>query len=234
VEEGRGFSGRGPAPGRQRRRVCVTRLGRDRPPQPQGEHRAHQGPGAPDTREGSRSLGPERAPAQALTNTTNYGICVATSSSYYTSTSYRCGRAFRVLPLISSWHTDLQRAALLVDRQIGEIRRDSASGAPYSLRNKDKSSAVEVVQRAIYKHFPRPRHAYEEYVYLVVHVIPDTFSLGEVNQVDVEVRASLKTPDNACTPFGGAQYLCNPCVIFRRQFRVLVSQTCFAYRSSEG
>ena len=127
--------------------------------------------------------------------------------------------------MISSWYTDLQRAASLVDRQISEIRRDTASRTPYPLRYKDKGSAGEEVQRAVYAYLPMSRHAYEEYVYLVVHVITDTFSLGELNQVDVEIRAFLKTPDNACPLFGGGQYLCNRCTIFRRQSRALVSQS---------
>ncbi len=81
------------------------------------------------------------------------------------------------------------------------------------------------MQRAVYAHLPRARHAHEEYVNLVVHVIPDTFSLGELDQVDVEIPAFLKTPDNACAFFGGGQYLCNRCAIFRGQSRVLVSQS---------
>ena len=81
------------------------------------------------------------------------------------------------------------------------------------------------MQRAVYAYLSRARHAHEEYVYLVVHVIPDTFSLSELDQVDVEIPAFLKTPDNACPLFGRGQYLCNRCAIFRGQLRVLVSQS---------
>src|SRR5215208_3261593 len=47
-------------------RRSPTHLGRDRPPQPQGEHRADERQGAPDPREGTGSLGPERAPEEDL------------------------------------------------------------------------------------------------------------------------------------------------------------------------
>jgi hypothetical protein len=75
------------------------------------------------------------------------------------------------------------------------------------------------MQRAVYAHLPKARHAHEEYVNLVVQVLPNPFSLGELDQVDVEIPAFLKTPDNACALFGGGQYLCNRCAIFRRQSR---------------
>ena len=75
------------------------------------------------------------------------------------------------------------------------------------------------MQRAVYAHLPRARHADEEYVYLVVQVLPDPFSLGELDQVDVEITALLEAPDNACLLLGGGQYLCNRCAIFRGQSR---------------
>jgi hypothetical protein len=75
------------------------------------------------------------------------------------------------------------------------------------------------VQRAVYADLPRARHHNEEYVYLVVQVLSDPFSLSELDQVDVEISAFLKTPDNACALFGGGQYLCNRCAIFCRQSR---------------
>ena len=83
--------------------------------------------------------------------------------------------------MILSWYTDLQRAASLVDRQISEIRRGAASRALGSLRQKDKGSAGESMQRAVYAYLPRARHAHEEYVNLVVPVLPDTFPLAELD-----------------------------------------------------
>ena len=81
----------------------------------------------------------------------------------------------------------------------------------------DKGSAREVVQPSVDAHLPRARHADEEYVYLVVQVLPDAFSLGELDQVDVEIPALLKAPDNACLLLGGGQYLCNRCTILGGQ-----------------
>jgi len=59
------------------------------------------------------------------------------------------------------------------------------------------------VQAAVYAHLPRPRHAHEEYIYLVVHALPNTFSFGEPDQVDVEIVALLEASDNACPLLGG-------------------------------
>src|SRR5215208_4697860 len=47
-------------------RRSPTHLGRDRPSQPQREHRADERQGAPDPREGTGSLGPERATEEDL------------------------------------------------------------------------------------------------------------------------------------------------------------------------
>ncbi len=121
-----------------------------------------------------------------------------------------------------------------MDRQIREIRSGTAGRALSPLRYKDKGSAREAVQRAVYAYLPRARHAHEEYVNLVVPVLPDTFPLAELDQVDVEIPAFLKAPDNACALFGGGQYLCNRCAIFRGQSRVLVSQCRSADQASLG
>jgi len=79
----------------------------------------------------------------------------------------------------------------------------------------DQSSAAEAVQPAVDAHLPRARHANKEYVYLVVYVLADPFSLIELNEVDVEIVTLLQAPDNACPLLGGSQYLCNSCAIFR-------------------
>jgi type I pantothenate kinase len=49
--------------------VARTYMGRDRPPQPQREHRTHQRPGTPDPRERLGSLHPGLAPAEGLIET---------------------------------------------------------------------------------------------------------------------------------------------------------------------
>ena len=90
-----------------------------------------------------------------------------------------------------------------MDRQIREVRRDTVGRAPGALRYEDEGSAGEAMQPAVYAHLSRTRHTNEEYVYLVVHVLPDTFPLGEPDQVNVEIAALLEAPHNACTPLGG-------------------------------
>jgi hypothetical protein len=102
-----------------------------------------------------------------------------------------------------------------VDRQIREVRRYTACRTAGTLRYGDKGSAAEAVRPAVDAHLPRARHTNKEYVYLIVHVLADPFSLIELDEVDVEIAALLQAPDNACPLLGGGQYLCNFCAIFR-------------------
>ena len=90
-----------------------------------------------------------------------------------------------------------------MDRQIREVRRDTAGRAPGALRYEDKDPAGKAARPAVYAHLSRTRRTHEEYVYLIVHVLPDTFALGEPNQVNVEITALPETPDNARTLLGG-------------------------------
>jgi hypothetical protein len=106
-----------------------------------------------------------------------------------------------------------------VDRQIREVRGRCADRAPGALGYEDEGSAGEAARPAVDAHLPRARDADEEYVYLVVHVLPDPFALGEPDQVDVEIAAPLEAPDNACPVLGGGQYLYDLYVIFRWQSR---------------
>ena len=75
------------------------------------------------------------------------------------------------------------------------------------------------MQPSVDAHLPRAQHADEVYVYLIVDVLSDPFSLGKLDQVDVAFAALLEAPDNACPLLGGVQEICNPCVIFRGQSR---------------
>jgi hypothetical protein len=49
---------------------------------------------------------------------------------------------------------------------------------------------------AAHAHEPRAGHAHEEYVHLVVNVLPDAPSRVETDQVGVQVTALFKGPDN--------------------------------------
>lgn len=59
------------------------------------------------------------------------------------------------------------------------------------------------MRHAVYAHLSRTRHTDEGFVYLFVHVLPDTFVLGEPYQVNVEVAALPEVPDNPLTSLGG-------------------------------
>ena len=90
-----------------------------------------------------------------------------------------------------------------MERQIREVRRVIVGRAQGALRDEDERSAGEAVRPAVYAHLSRTRHTHEEYVYFVVHVLPDTFACGEPDEVNVEIAALPEAPDNVCTPLGG-------------------------------
>src|SRR5918998_952269 len=119
-----------------------------------------------------------------------------------------------------------------MDRQVRKIRRDTASRALGPLRYEDKGSTGQVVQSAVDAYLSRPRHTHEQYVDLVVDVLPDALSLGEPDQVDVEIVAFLDAPDNARPLLGGGQDLCKPCAVLRGQCCVLAfrSRSVFGIR----
>ena len=78
------------------------------------------------------------------------------------------------------------------------------------LRYEDEGSGGEAVRPAVYAYLSRARHAHEEYVYLIVHVLADAISLVEPDQVDVEVAALPEVPDDARLVPSGGEYLRDP------------------------
>jgi hypothetical protein len=55
---------------------------------------------------------------------------------------------------------------------------------------------------AVHAHGPGPGHAQEDYIHLVVDVLPDAPSGVEAHQVGVQVTAPFESPDHPCSTFG--------------------------------